>query len=313
MHWSVAIFSSRENIETLSCSINAVLEAATASGTAVDVVVNGNRGLADKAARFLETLKGAEQLGRTIRIWYIPVADKAHAWNLYIEEILPSAEVAFFVDGYADVRLDALKLLSDALSAAPAALAASGVPTIGRSAEKQSSAMLREGGIHGNLYAVRGDFLRRARAAGFRLPLGLYRTDGVLGAVICFALDPAANEWEPRRILVHPDATWKIRPLRHASFQDLRSHWRKIQRQSQGALENLAVREHLAIQKRKPEALPRTTDELVWSWMSAHPLHALKVCAANPLCLAAAWKLRRPRDWSGVSSPPLLIAQAILA
>ncbi|MGC1606031.1 MAG: hypothetical protein WA748_10920 [Candidatus Acidiferrum sp.] len=310
MRWSVAIFSSRETVQTLSASIGAILTAANQVASTIDVIVNGNRELANEVARYIETLRPAARPPTVMRIWYISVADKAHAWNKYIYDILPASEIAFFVDGYAQVAPEALKLISDGLGATPKALAATGVPTIGRSSGLQTELMLREGGLHGSLYAVRGGFVEQLRSTGFLLPLGLYRTDGVLGAAISFALDPAKNDWDSKRILVHPKATWKIRPLSWASAADIRSHLKKIIRQAQGVLENLAVREHLAIQKKTPQSLPRTGAELVRSWIAEHPMPAIQTFLSRPLCLAAAWKLRRPRDWSEASRAAVLVSHA---
>jgi hypothetical protein len=312
MEWSVAIFSSRETIQTLMSTIDAVLKAANDVATVVDVMINGNRGLADEAGRRIETLQPVGRPQKLIRVWHIQVGDKAHAWNQYVHDILPPSDVAFFVDGYAQVMPDALKLISDGFKDAPKAFAASGVPTIGRSAGTQTEIMLREGGIHGSLYAVRGDFVGQLRSINFRLPLGIYRTDPVLGAAICFTLDPARNDWESARIFVHPRATWKIRPLSFLSLADVRSHFKKIMRQAQGALENLAVRQHLAIEKKTPQSLPRTSAELIEAWIAANPAMAFKAMLKNPLCLIAARRIRRVRDWSEASVPARLVAQVTL-
>lgn len=280
--------------------------------TTIDLILNGNRELADSVSSHLETLsRDVAKRERTLtRIWYIPVADKAHAWNLYIHDILPSSEIAFFLDGYAQVMPDSLKLIREAFDATPKALAASAVPTTGRSSRSQTALMLREGGLHGSLYALRGSFAAKLRATGFRLPLGLYRTDGVLGAAISFDLDPAKNDWDSRRIFVHPTATWKIRPSSWTNPSDIRSHLKKMVRQAQGVLENLAVREHMAVQKKTPQSLPRINADLVGSWIRANPRSAIRVFLKNPLCVVAALKLRRTRDWSPASVPALLVTQA---
>jgi hypothetical protein len=311
MKWSVAIFSSRESLETLSSSINAILNAGAEHAPVIDVMINGNRTLANDVGRRIEALRAVGQAGTCIRAWYIPIADKAHAWNQYIHTIWPSSNIAFFVDGYAEVMPEALRLISDGLRDAPNALAASGIPSVGRTSATQAEIMIREGGLHGNLYAMRGDFVTRLRKTAFRLPLGLYRTDGVLGAAICFALDPAKNDWDSGRILVHPNATWRIRPLSLLSVTDIRSHIKKVMRQAQGVLENLAVREHLAIQKNTPQSLGRTSAELVQSWIRAHPIRALRAAVTNPLCIIAAWRIHRSRDWSEVTIPAQLLVDVI--
>jgi hypothetical protein len=255
------------SLPTLSSSIDAILSAMNETVSVIDVMVNGNQGLANDVGRYIETPHPVGRARTVVRVWYVLVSDKAHAWNQYVHNISSPSGIAFFVDGYAQVMPDALKLISDGLNGTPNALAASGVPTVGRSSKIQTELMLREGGIHGNLYALRGDFLARLRATGFQLPLGLYRTDGVLGAAISFPLDPAKNDWDSGLIFVHPKATWRNRPLTWGSVADIRRHLKKVMRQAQGVLENLAVREHLAIQKKHL----RVCLERVLNWSGLGP------------------------------------------
>jgi hypothetical protein len=303
MKWSVAIFSSRESFEILSKSIEAAL-AASRGETVVDVVINGSRGLADQAGKFVETLQTRRVTAR-VRVWYVSVADKSHAWNQYLYDIWPGADIAFFVDGYVQVMKDAFAQISDGLAGASNALAGSGVPTMGRSARRLQT----KPGIHGNLYAIKGDVLRKVRKNGFRLPLGLYRTDSLVGAIICFGLDPTKNQWDSNRLLIQPRATWRFDPLRWWSITDLRSHWKRVVRQAQGTLENSAVRQHLEVWRKAPEHLPRTATELVFDWMTTSPRAAIRILGGRPFCLLAALRLRSARrDWSQTTIPPLIIA-----
>jgi hypothetical protein len=312
MKWAVAIFSSRETLETLSSSIDAALLATSQADTTIDVIVNGNRILAEEAGSYIRSIRSLGRASTLVRAWYVPVADKAHAWNQYLWEIWPVSDIGYFIDGYVQVIPDALKMIWEGLAAAPRAIAASGVPTMGRSAKALRERLLSEGGVHGNLYALRGSTMVQLRSMGFRLPLGIYRTDPLLIAVICFGLDPSRNDWEVSRILVHPQATWRFRPLNWWSPRDLRTHLNRVIRQAQGALENLAVREHFAVQKNPPQSLPGTTSQLVGDWVKRFPETARRTFVRNPLCFLAARNLRRPRDWSQAKTSPQLIAQISL-
>jgi len=307
--WAVAIFSSRESLETLGSSIDAAIAATSATESVIDVIVNGDRCLAERTASYVQALRPAGAATRLIRLWYVLVGDKGHAWNQYLYDIWPESEVTFFLDGYAQVLPDALGLMWDMLVAEPRALAVSGMPTIGRSAKKVREVMLRDGGIHGTLHALKGVVVAQLRAMNFRLPLGIYRTDPTMGAVLCFGLDPARNDWDITRIAVHPKATWTFQPLNWKSIADLRRHYKRVMRQAQGTLENLAVHDHLAVQRKSPATLPRTTFEMVSSWTSRFPRSALKAFISNPLCFLAARTLRRPHDWSQTRIPPELLAR----
>jgi hypothetical protein len=299
MKWAVAIFSSRETLETLSSSIDAVLLATAQADTTIDVIVNGNRALAEEAGSYIRSVRSLGRASTLVRTWYVPVADKAHAWNQYLCEIWPGSDIGYFIDGYVQVLPDALKMIWESLAAAPGAIAASGVPTMGRSAKA-----LRE--------RLRGSTMVQLRSMGFRLPLGIYRTDPLLIAVICFGLDPSRNDWDVSRILVHPQATWRFRPLNWWSPRDLRTHLNRVIRQAQGALENLAIREHFAVQKNLPQSLPETTSQLVEDWIKRFPEIARRTFVRHPLCLLAARNLRRPRDWSKAKTSPQLIAEISL-
>ncbi|MGH7090767.1 MAG: hypothetical protein ACREFQ_17865, partial [Stellaceae bacterium] len=223
---------------------------------------------------------------------HVPVADKSNSWNQYLHEVWPEADLAFFIDGYAKVLPDALSRLSNGLLANSQALAGSGVPLSGRSAKRLRRAAA---GMHGNLYVIRGEVLRNFRAIGFRLPLGLYRTDALLGAVMYFGLDPAEHRWDESRILHEPNANWTFSPLKFWRPSGLLAHSKRIMRQAQGVMENSAVREHLAVQRKRPQDLPRTASDLVLAWIAARPSAALKVMVSRPQCLVAAYRLKKAR------------------
>ncbi len=164
--------------------------------------------------------------------------------------------------------------------------------------------MLADGGLHGNCYALRGSTVSLLRARGFRLPLGLYRNDSLIGAVMAFGADPAREAWTPRRIAVVADATWDndVAPLGVAR---LRTYVKRRLRQAQGTLENEAVREHLAVRKRSPESLPRTVSELVAGGPSdAIARHRV---VERPWLRAASRRLAAPVDWTRCNGQPRLL------
>ena len=167
----------------------------------------------------------------------------------------------------------------------------------------------RQGGAHGNLYALRGDVMHALRARGFRLPLGIYRTDPLLMAAICFGLDPGRFHWDRERIFVAWNAGWSFKPLRWWHLDDLRAHMKRMGRQAQGWLETQAIKQHLAIDRRLPETFPRTAAELVGQWIRTFPKAARHAYLTNPLSFLARRRLLAPRDWSLATRPPKLISQ----
>lgn len=292
----------------LSATINAALIAsACAEQVTVDVVVNGNRELAEQAVALANErhVTGAKV---RLRIWYVALGDKSHAWNEYVHRIWPGSELAFFVDGYAQVFPDALSLIAAAMKAVPRAMAGTGVPSMGFSARAMASRMRREGGIYGNLYAVRGDVMQILRSRGFHLLLGMYRTDSLLNASICFGLDPAKFDWDCSRIVVEWRASWAFRPLRFWRPADIRSYLKRVLRQAQGVIITEAIKQHLAVERKPPENLPNTAAELVQAWLAALPRRAHTLLRLHPLYRIAIRRLQEPRDWSLAAKAPVLVA-----
>jgi hypothetical protein len=303
--WSIAVFAARESIDTLSNCIRAALAASSGHHAVVDVLVNGNRELALAAAAM--GWNGTPGEGR-VQVWSIAAGDKAHAWNEYMHRIWPAGTTAFFIDGYAEVKPDALEALSEKLAQTESALGATGVPSCGRSAPKLRAQMLKTGGLHGNLHAIRAEAMAALRANEFRLPLGLYRTDSLIGAVLMFGLDPANNKWDPKRVAVAPDALWDVQGMSDLNWKNISTQAKRVLRQAQGDLENRAAREHLAVKRLPPQKMPRTARQLVNDWLEEHPKQARSLFFKRPLCLHAARKLKAERDWSAAWTPPELVA-----
>lgn len=301
---SIAIIASREDVATLSNCVTSVIRACKDQVSVIDVLINGNRQLAQDLA----TVQFDCPERCTLRLWDIQQGDKAHAWNEYVHRIWPEQGNAIFVDGYVEVNDNSLDALENALASAPQAWAATGVPTSGRSAARAREYMLREGGFQGNLHVIRAHALHKMRSVGFRLPLGLYRTDSLISSLLILGLEPAINKWDKQRIAVEPKAIWNVRALGRLTWSSIASQWKRMLRQAQGILENRAAREHLSIKRLAPELLPATARELVNSWIAENSAQARRLFVRHPLCAFAAWRLRQARDWSAATIAPVLVA-----
>lgn len=301
--WAVAVFTSREPPATVLDAVHAAAVAATANPAIVEVLVNGNLALAKAIAH---DLAGSKLAGPNLRlrVWSIDQADKAHCWNEYVHRLWQCSDVAFFVDGYVRMRPTALSALVTAMEGKQDALAATGVPTAGRSAAAMREEMTREGGIHGNLFALRRSTMTALRKQGFKLPLGIYRTDATLGAVLAFGLDPSSNAWEPRRrIAMAPDANWDVDSKRWWSWSDVRAQLKRLDRQAQGVLENHAVSHWLATCRRTPSDMPRTAAELVQGWAAEMPEALVSALKGHRRRRAAWLRLQTRQDWSSSERP----------
>jgi hypothetical protein len=303
-HWSVAIFTARETPSVLSATVRAAIAACTGRQATIDVLINGNREL---AAHFADVAAGIATNGCTLRIWSIAAPDKAHTWNEYVHRIWDGGNTTFFIDGYARVKPDALDAIERRLSSAPNALAASGVPTSGRSAKQLRENMLSKGGIHGNLYALKHESMQALRSTHFRLPLGLYRTDPMLGSALTYRLDPANNQWTRGSVVVAGEATWDVDGIAKLSYKNVVSFFKRRLRQAYGVLESRALREHMTIKRLAPQHLPATAQDMINHWLTAQPEQARSLFLKHPSCLYAARQLRAPRDWSKAQVAPVLV------
>jgi len=271
--WALVIFACRESLPQLRQTLKAARVAASTCAV-IHLLVNGNPALANAlAVELTQQSSGTpkEGSGPDLKVWSIPLGDKANAWNQFIHQIWAGEAIAFFIDGYVRLNADAVKLLGNAVEANAQALGGTGVPTMGRSAMALRENMIINTGFHGNFCCIKGDTLRQMRDDKIRLPLGLYRTDSLMGAFLCYALDPGRHDWEDFRIHVHPTASWQIDPARWWRFNDVRTYIKRYFRQVRGKLENGAFADHLANRRCSPAELPATAKELVLEWVERCP------------------------------------------
>ena len=310
MECAVSIYSSRETAEVLAQTIEFALRGMSGLSSVLDVIVNGNLNLARGLAADARLCETAPR-GVRIRVWNITLGDKAFAWNEYVHRIAPTSRAYVFIDGYVRVDVGAIKHLTHVLGQSDNALAATGVPRVGLTARRVAKSLQRDGGMHGNLYALKACTVVELRRIGFRLPLGIYRTDPTLGAALGFGLNLFEREWRPKeRIVLDAAAGWDLTPLAWWRPRDLRTAYRRRQRQAQGLLENAAVRETYALRSLPFEQLPSTAAGLVEQWIEWVPAEALQLLSNNSLARKALAHLREPRDWSAhLEAPQLLLDQ----
>ena len=307
--WSIAIFAARETPEELQKTIRSVTTAAT-EPTIIDVLVNGNTTLAPRIRESLENVLSheTEAASHTLRIWQIKQGGKGHAWNQYIHFLWPHTEISFFVDGYVQPKPDALTRLARHLRDAPAALACTGTPSSGRTAQRIREEMLSDGGLHGNLFALRSQTIEELRHTHFELALGLYSFDTVLCAILAYGLDPQTKQWDAKgRIIVAPDVTWTTEEKRWWHPADVQTQLKRYMNIAQRVLEREATKYYLQKRKLPIGSFPKRVDDYVLTWMSECPEHARKTLWRSPLSRIALRKITRPTDWSLADRSPELI------
>jgi hypothetical protein len=298
--WSIAVFGRNEAGSIGDC-LRAIARAGQGHAPHVTVLLNGttdgSQALAGEALR-AEGLAGC--------VYDIPHGDKAHAVNLFLHELRPRAGTYFCVDAYARVRPDALRLLAASLERQPKALAAAAVPSTGRSAPALRRMMQEHSGLHGSLFALRGDFVDRLVAAGLRLPLGLYRGDGLLGAFVLHDLDAQHGGWDTGRIALTPEASWTTPEWQPWRWRDLRRQVRRMVQQGRGRLESAAIRS-IIYDGGGFTGLPPQADAMVLDWIAADPAARIPAARRDPFARIALARLRQAAPPSPDALRPRLV------
>ena len=289
--WAAAICARNEAQGIVGCLHALALAGAGAGAGAakrlhVTVLLNGctdNTGpLAQRALR---------ETGLPGRIYTIAQGDKANAFNQFVHRLRPAASTYFFIDGYAAVAPDALERLDTALAGRAEAAAAAAVPSSGRSATSLRQKMVAEPGLHGSLFALRGSFVERITALGLRLPVGLYRGDGLVGSMVLHDLDAAGGGWKPSRLVVEPAATWHAPVLQPWRLRDLRRHFNRLVQQGRGRLQGQALR--AVLYPGGFQALPEYADEHTLRWIDAAPASRRPWPWHDPFAALALARMRR--------------------
>lgn len=259
---SVAVFCQNEAARIGAC-LASIAAAGQGFRLGVTVIANGSTDPSVLRAR-----EAVEALRLQARIYAIPYGDKSNAINLSFYELRQPARLHVFVDAYAVIAPDSFKGFLTVLSNHKDAVAATGVAGNGRTMKAATAETLKNGGrLHGQLHAFRPAFLDRLTHAGLRLPIGLYRGDGLLGSMACHDLAPAENAWDSHRIKGAVEAVYEIPRLSPLRPRDVMRQWRRKLRQMRGMLENAALQR--IIYAKGFEALPEFADEMIRDWLAA--------------------------------------------
>lgn len=230
--WSMAVFAHNE-ARRIEAALHAIARAA--GGHAIDVFVLAN-GCTDATADRVRACAGVLS---HLSLVEIDLGDKANAWNVYVHDLLTPERMAevethYFTDGDVTLEAEALPRLADALREVPTAMAAGGLPATGRDRDAWRERMVRHGSLAGNLYALRGAFVRQVRDRRLRIPVGLFGEDRFVSWLVGTRLgNPPASDDETQCVF-HGTAEFSFRslsPLRPGDYRIyLRRKWRYARR-----------------------------------------------------------------------------------
>jgi hypothetical protein len=257
------VFCRNEQWSIVHC-IESIADASRDRRALITLIVNGSSD--DSAALALDA---AKRHGVPIAVYTIAHGDKANAINRFFHELREPARCYFFIDAYAKIGAGSMAVMESLLAMNPDAVAATGVASNGRTMVRDTERTLTEGSrLHGQLHALRADFVDRLVTRRLHLPVGLYYGDGLVGSMALHNLDPLHNDWEQRRITHSPEATYEIPMLSLLRPRDLKRQFQRKVRQMRGRLENLAIRS--IVYEHGYEGLPEYADDMVTAYLARH-------------------------------------------
>lgn len=267
LEWQVAVFCHNERGRIAAC-LTSISAAIGSRRALITVIINGSTDGSEAVAR-----AASAEIGVPVQIFSIPHADKSNAINCFLldRRLRANADMYYFVDGYVTIARGAFRAMAARLAERPGAMAATGIAANGRTETRSRQATVEVGGMmHGQLYALRPDFIERMVAGGIRLPIGLYRGDGLLGSMAAHDLDALGQPWLNSRLIGVPEATFEIDALSLFRLRDLRRQFRRKVRQTRGRLENEAVKR--VIYTSGYAALPSFADDMIRDFLAVHPM-----------------------------------------
>ncbi|MDP1680588.1 MAG: glycosyltransferase family A protein [Burkholderiales bacterium] len=228
--WPVAVFAHNEERGIIAC-LDSVLQAATHP---IECYVLANActdGTEALVAKYREDHPNVQLVS-------IRLGDKANAWNVFVHDAAPAgAEYYFFVDGDVRASAAAIDALAAALVDAPQANGASALPYSGRNVKQFRGDMLREKGLAGNLYALRGSFMERLRAQHICMPVGVIGEDALVGAMLKWDLS-GDTRWDNNRIAMAEKAGFEFDPMQMTRLSNWKKYFRRRVRYSLREFQN---------------------------------------------------------------------------
>ncbi|PPQ38315.1 glycosyltransferase [Rhodopila globiformis] len=298
--WNIAVFCRNEQASIARC-IESLTHASRGRRALITLIVNGST---DDSAE--TALAAAERSGMPILIYAIAYADKANAINQFFYELRQPAKHYFFVDAYVKIGPRALRELESCLATRPDIAAATGIGVNGRTMYRNAQTTLTQGGhLHGQLHTLRADFINRLVASKIRLPIKLYRGDGLLGSMVIHNLDPLHTPWEPKRIGSSPGATYEIPATSIFRPSDLRRQFHREIRQQRGHLENAAIKS--IIYEKGYEGLPSSASDMILAYIERFGLPRVPL-ADRPFQALALRHLRRAQRPEPAQLQPRLLS-----
>jgi hypothetical protein len=263
LDWHVAAYAVNE-AERLEACLRSAVAALEGTKFQISLILNGSTDGSEQIARQMT------RSGSPISIYRIDYPDKSNAINQFYYHIRQPARYYAEIDSNVIIAPYALRTMAARLDRDPLALTVSGIATNGRTMPKWDAERARGGRLMGNLHALRPEFVDRIVAHGFRLPVGLYRGDGLIGSMAAHNLDPQHSPWDNARVAGEREAHVLIHQLSPWRISHLKRQFRRKISQMRGTIENAALQNIIYCDGFA--GLPENADDMITQYLAKHPL-----------------------------------------
>ena len=250
--WPVAVFAHNEARNIIACLDS--LQAAASQPIECHVLANA---CTDRTEALVREYAATHP---NVQLHSITLGDKANAWNVFVHEAAPrGAAHYFFIDGDVRATPGALDVMAQALAQHPQANGVSALPKSGRGVAAFQRDMLKDNGVAGNLYGLRGTFVERIRAQAIHMPIGTIGEDALMGAMLKWDLR-GDTRWDNSKVVVVREAGFEFDSVSPWLPREWKKYYRRRVRYSVRGYQNKMFGR--VIQPGGFEALPRHVRDL---------------------------------------------------
>jgi glycosyltransferase involved in cell wall biosynthesis len=250
--WPVAIFAHNEARNIVACLDS--LQAATSQPFECYVLANACTDPTEMLVREYSVTHP------NVHLVSIALGDKANAWNVFVHDVAPRGVTCyFFIDGDVRATPGALDAMVQALTLQPQANGVSALPKSGRGVAAFQRDMLKDNGVAGNLYGLRGAFVERVREQAISMPIGTIGEDALIGAMLKWDLR-GDTRWDNGRVVVAQEAGFEFDSVSPWLPHEWKKYFRRCVRYSIRGYQNKMLGR--AIQPGGFESLPQQVRDL---------------------------------------------------
>jgi hypothetical protein len=284
------VFTYRERVEEVLLTIQSIVEVAQGQLTHIDILVNGNFEVATSLRKHLQ-YRSERPLMFDVRVWSVEKKGKDHSWNEYVHSLWDGQSQVFFFDGYANPEQGSIARAIELLAREPYRLAISSYPLGLRTSGNLSAEAKSEGGLCGGMFLLSHQAMAQMRASGFRLPVGLYGFDTVLGAALGYGLSPERADWDVKRHIGADDGiTFRILT---STVPSTRTAKHFVGRQVKSGLRRLvcaATQHYFSVLNLPISLVPTTVESYVAEWIRMKPAAFVRIAATHPIAVLALYR-----------------------